>query len=1249
MSAEGVDAAVPNLNLNAEEKRFYGQLFRQADTEGVGVVTGETAVKFFEKTRLDSRILGEIWQIADKENRGFLTPAGFGLVLRLIGHAQAGREPTPELALQQGPLPRFDGMPPPPAGPLQSPTPPPAAALQAQGTGGGPIRIPPLTPEKVNQYAGLFERQPLQAGNLLPGDQAKSIFEKSGLPNEVLGRIWQLADTEQRGALVSTEFVIAMHLLTSMKTGALRGLPNILPAALYEAATRRGPAAPRQSPTGTGPISAIPRQLSGSAQFRAGSPLGRPPITAQTTGQQGSDWLITPADKARFDALYDDLDKTRKGFITGEEAVPFLSQSNLPEDALAQIWDLSDINSDGRLTRDTFAVAMYLIRQQRGRRDGSALPSALPPNLIPPSFRTQARPTTSGSPFDAPPQPQPPAPAPAPAPPAPKSALDDLFGLDTPPAPAPAQVALSTGGSTANDPFGSGSAVLAPSSPIRPSPTGNQFKPFVPSSSFGRGLTAQPTGDSNSGRPPAPSVSEDLLGDGDPEVSKKLTNETAELANLSNQVGSLSKQMQEVQGQRTSTQNDLNQANSQKKNFEQRLAQLRTLYEKEAKDVEALQVQLNTSRNETKKLQAECMTLDGSYRDLQTQHQQVLAGLQADQQENASLKEKIRTVNAEIAQIKPQIEKLKSEARQQKGLVAINKKQLVTNEGERDKLQSELTDLTKSNEDLSRQANTSSPVATSAQVASPAPSTASGNNPFFRRTASTDVMGTFTSPPPSKPFGGDKSFDDVFGPAFPPPASTSTPPPATSFMPQHTGASTASMGSFSNPPVPTSPTASRQATLTAEPPAPPESRQISSSFLPFPDAAESLSSSRAVSPPASRAEGGETPSASALPGAFPVEPTPTGESTASTSTASNPEPAAQVDAKPEIGVAATTDAADSDPFAAMDQNKAKADFDNAFASFTSAHKSSDKSGADGAKSFSAFDSEFPPISELDRDDDESDSASERGGFDDDFAPASPQAKKTEAPKDATSPPPAAAAVAPAPADETPAPAADSLPTSPKPATAETTAASDAPAPEATPASPVAPVAPAAPAPAAAETAEPAPKPKSSFDDLDDDFEGLEDAKEGSADDDFQTISRSGLDDFNPVFDSSPPPSQAKTESTAFGHESSYDFGAVSPNPAATGGAAAKPAAPDAQDWDAIFASLDSPSAANAEKGATEAPAPAQDSRPAAGRALTQDGEHDDPILKNLTSMGYSREASLVALEKYDYNLERAANYLASQS
>lgn len=823
--------AAPNLNLTPDEKRVYGQLFRQADTDNVGVVTGEIAVKFFEKTRLDSRILGEVWQIADQENRGFLTPAGFGVALRLIGHAQAGREPTSQIALQPGPIPRFDGFtpaPPPPLAPAPTGSPQP---ISAQGTGNAPIRIPPLMPDKVAQYAALFERQPL-SGSMLSGEQARQIFEKSGLPNEVLGRIWQLADTEQRGALVQTEFVIAMHLLTSMKSGTLRALPNILPAALYEAATRRAPAgaARPQSPQGPA-LSAIPRQLSGQAQMpmRTGSPLGpglgRSALAPQSTGDA---WLVTPSDKVRFDQIYDSLDKQKKGYITGEEAVPFFSQSGLSEAILANIWDLADIRSEGYLNRDEFSVAMYLIRQQRSKQGD--LPQTLPPNLMPPSLRGQARPSTAASAFDAPP-PQA-SPVQQPPPPKPVSALDDLFGLDSSPSPAPIQ-AQTTGQPAVTDPFAGSMSPAAPTSPVRMSPTATGgFKPFMPSSSFGRSLTTQGTGGSGSGplaapafpkpsTPVPPPTTEDLLGDNDTETKGNNMNDTMELANLSNQIGTLSKSMQDVAGQRNATQNELNTTAQQKKNFEQRLAQLRTLYENQAKEVRELQDKLTASRNDTKKLQTDCAMIEATYKDLQTQRQAILTGLQADHQENADLKEKMRTVNAEVAAIKPQIEKLRSEARQQKGMVAINKKQLATSEGERDKLKTEGEDLAKAAQDFARQLSQSPPPTAPPQVASPAPSNASGNNPFFRRTGSTDMVGAFSSPGGGNKAYNDKSFDDVFGPSIP------------AFKPQTTGASAASTGSFATPTT-NSPNVSRNPTFASDAtPVPPEPRQVSSSVLPF--------------------------------------------------------------------------------------------------------------------------------------------------------------------------------------------------------------------------------------------------------------------------------------------------------------------------------------------------------------------------------------------------------------------------------
>lgn len=66
--------------------------------------------------------------------------------------------------LAGGPLPKFDGINN-TSGPLPGPPPGAPQPLQAQ-TSGGPIRVPPLTPEKVAQYSSLFEESGAQNGAL---------------------------------------------------------------------------------------------------------------------------------------------------------------------------------------------------------------------------------------------------------------------------------------------------------------------------------------------------------------------------------------------------------------------------------------------------------------------------------------------------------------------------------------------------------------------------------------------------------------------------------------------------------------------------------------------------------------------------------------------------------------------------------------------------------------------------------------------------------------------------------------------------------------------------------------------------------------------------------------------------------------------------------------------------------------------------------------------------------------------------
>jgi epidermal growth factor receptor substrate 15 len=51
----------PDLNLSADEKQLFGRVFSAADTDNLGVVTGEAALKFFpQRTKLPPEVLGEV-------------------------------------------------------------------------------------------------------------------------------------------------------------------------------------------------------------------------------------------------------------------------------------------------------------------------------------------------------------------------------------------------------------------------------------------------------------------------------------------------------------------------------------------------------------------------------------------------------------------------------------------------------------------------------------------------------------------------------------------------------------------------------------------------------------------------------------------------------------------------------------------------------------------------------------------------------------------------------------------------------------------------------------------------------------------------------------------------------------------------------------------------------------------------------------------------------------------------------------
>jgi len=94
------------------------------------------------------------------------------------------------------------------------------------------------------------------------------------------------------------------------------------------------------------------------------------------------EWVIAK-DRYKYDAIFDALNPI-DGKVSGSAAKGEMIKSKLPNNVLGKIWKLSDVDKDGMLDADEFALAMHLMNI---KLDGNDLPSELPAHLIPPSKR----------------------------------------------------------------------------------------------------------------------------------------------------------------------------------------------------------------------------------------------------------------------------------------------------------------------------------------------------------------------------------------------------------------------------------------------------------------------------------------------------------------------------------------------------------------------------------------------------------------------------------------------------------------------------------------------------------------------------------------------------------------------------------------------------------------------------------------------------------------------------------------------
>ncbi|XP_030755095.1 EH domain-containing protein 1-like isoform X2 [Sitophilus oryzae] len=91
------------------------------------------------------------------------------------------------------------------------------------------------------------------------------------------------------------------------------------------------------------------------------------------------EWIVNK-ERASYDLLFDSLVPVN-GKLSGATVKAEFMKSKLPNSVLAKIWKLSDVDKDGCLDRDEFALGMHLINV---KLNGNEIPVQLPDHLVPP-------------------------------------------------------------------------------------------------------------------------------------------------------------------------------------------------------------------------------------------------------------------------------------------------------------------------------------------------------------------------------------------------------------------------------------------------------------------------------------------------------------------------------------------------------------------------------------------------------------------------------------------------------------------------------------------------------------------------------------------------------------------------------------------------------------------------------------------------------------------------------------------------